>query len=269
MSKRRLMIVEDDHDIQEILGSILVGEGYEIHSAKDGEDALRRLEGIDPHLILLDMNMPKMGGVSFYHKIYDAAQEKPRYPVLFLTGRAEMEKLFRDLHADGFLSKPFQLMDLLREVKRILNDRFGEDVSDQPPVKIAESASKVLIVDGVTKASEKIALRFLNAGYSVDSAASAELAVEKLKSGERFSLILVRLKLPDMPGDMLAYRLKHMPGQGSLPVLIYAPKLSPVDRQLTQEICQRAGIPDPIESDEPDVLLRESAACLPGRDSAQ
>lgn len=268
MPKKRIMVVEDEKDIQDILCSILGGEGYEVFSARNGEEALKRLQEIDPHLILLDMNMPKMGGVSFYHKIYDPAQEKSQYPVLFLTGRAEMEKLFRDLHVDGFLSKPFQVDELLREVRRILDRRFGPELSKGEAAKSSDGPPKILVVDGETASFEKIAVSFLNAGYTVNAASSAAKALEKITSGEGTDLVLIRLNLPDMPGDMLAYRLKLVCGEGSVPMLLYTAELSTFDRQLTREICQRAGIREPVESQDPEILLRECEQLLKGRRSA-
>lgn len=269
MLKKRIMVVEDEKDIQDILCSILGGEGYEVFSARNGEEALKRLPSIDPHLILLDMNMPKMGGISFYHKIFDAEKECAQYPVLFLTGRAEMEKLFRDLHVDGFLSKPFQIDELLREVKRILDRRFGkENSSADEPHKPTASPHKVLVVDGETSSFEKIAISFLNAGYTVNAACNAAKALEIMTSGDGTGLVLIRLNLPDMPGDMLAYRLKLACGDGAVPMLLYTAELLTFDRQLTREICQRAGIREPVESLDPEVLLKESAALLRDRRSA-
>ncbi len=262
------MVVEDEKDILDILCTVLNGEGYEVVSARNGEEALKRLPDLDPHLILLDMNMPKMGGVSFYHRIYDAEKESSRYPVLFLTGRSEMEKLFRDLHVDGFLSKPFQIDELLREVRRILEKRFGQE--SQAGSKAAPAVTgppKVLIVDGDPESFERITLSFLTAGYTVNAVSTAAKALEKATSPEPPDLVLIRLNLPDMPGDMLAYRLK-LAVTGNLPMLLYSAALNAFDRQLTQEICQRAGILDPLETLDPETLLKESAALLNSRRAA-
>lgn len=266
MLKKRILVVEDEKDIVDLLCRLLGSEGYEVFSASNGEEALKRLPVIDPHLILLDMNMPKMGGVSFYHKIYDAERERALYPVLFLTGRSEMEKLFRDLHVDGFLSKPFQIDELLREVKRILDKRFGKAGSAAEPSKsLVSGPPKVLVVDGEPGSFQKIAVSFLNAGYTVNAAGTAAKALEIMTSGDGTDLVLIRLNLPDMPGDMLAYRLKLACGDGAVPMLLYTAELLAVDRQLTSEICQKAGIREPVESLDPEVLLKESAALLKAR----
>ncbi len=266
MSKKRIMVVEDEKDISDILCTVLNGEGYEVVSARNGEEALKRLPDLDPHLILLDMNMPKMGGVSFYHRIYDAEKESSRYPVLFLTGRSEMEKLFRDLHVDGFLSKPFQIDELLHEVKRILEKRFGQESPSELKAAVT-GPPQVLIVDGDPESFERITLSFLTAGYTVNAASTAAKALEKATSSEPPDLVLIRLNLPDMPGDMLAYRLK-LASATHLPMILYTSALNPFDRQLTQEICQRAGIHEPLETLDPETLLKESAALLRSRRAA-
>ncbi|MCM8776356.1 MAG: response regulator, partial [Candidatus Omnitrophica bacterium] len=74
--KKRVLLIDDEEDILEIMKSVLLDEGYEVMTATNGEDGLRQIARSEPHLIVLDMNMPKMGGIAFYHSIYDKELER-------------------------------------------------------------------------------------------------------------------------------------------------------------------------------------------------
>src|SRR3990167_416795 len=134
--KRRILILEDEEDLVEIMKSVLIDEGFEVISANNGEDGLRLVEKSPPDLIVLDINMPKMGGIAFYHKIFDQESQRPQFPVVVVTARANLGDLFRDLNADGFMSKPFKIDDFLREVETIMAKRYGESpiLSSSKPV---------------------------------------------------------------------------------------------------------------------------------------
>ncbi len=120
MGKEKILIIDDEDEIVEFLHELLTGEGYEVFSATNGKDALKCLEKMEPSLIILDLVMPKGGGVSFYHSIARKTDGSSRYPVLILTGHSEYECVFHDLNVDGFMTKPFQFPLLLENVKKIL-----------------------------------------------------------------------------------------------------------------------------------------------------
>jgi len=72
--------------------------------------------------------MPKLGGLGFYQKIC-YGQDQPKYPVLVLTARANMEKLFKELNVDGFMAKPFEIKELIGEVSCIVNKKSAKSPS--------------------------------------------------------------------------------------------------------------------------------------------
>ncbi len=123
MSKEKILIIDDEKEIIDLLNEFLSSEGYDVTSASNGNDALKCLEKIEPDLIILDMVMPKGGGISFYHSIARKTDGSSRYPVLILTGRSEYENVFHDLNIDGFMTKPFQTPELLENIKKILQKR--------------------------------------------------------------------------------------------------------------------------------------------------
>ncbi len=106
---KRIMIVDDERDIVELLKDYFTWNGYEVVTAGDGGEALRRLDGqID--LILLDINMPGMDGMEVCRRIRDLV----RCPILFLTARIEDRDKIQGFQAGGddYIVKPFSIDEL-------------------------------------------------------------------------------------------------------------------------------------------------------------
>jgi two-component system response regulator AdeR len=121
----RVLIVEDEPEIQELIGDLLLLEGYEVHAlgrVPRGLDSIRRLA---PDAIVLDLRLPGLGGVELLRLL--AADRRLRStPVLICSGAADL----RELHAEEFRSlgcevvaKPFQLEQLVEGVRRAVGRR--------------------------------------------------------------------------------------------------------------------------------------------------
>ena len=119
---KTILVIDDDIDLQQLVKIAIKTKGYTIETANNGLEALVKLETVTPDLIILDMNMPKMGGLEFYQRICDQTS-RPKYPVLVLTARANMESLFKDFNVEGFMAKPFEIDELLNNVDTILKKK--------------------------------------------------------------------------------------------------------------------------------------------------
>jgi len=111
---KRILLVEDDADIQEAMYELLVEEGYEVRAANNGAEALEQLAdgAFRPELILLDLMMPVMDG----HAFRDAQLENPRYrdiPVVVISADRNAKEKSIQMQAAAFLAKPVNLDDLL------------------------------------------------------------------------------------------------------------------------------------------------------------
>ena len=115
----RILVVDDDEDIREVMQELLAGEGFEVDVARDGIDALAKLEvETAPPLILLDMMMPRMDGEAFLK----ALRSKPALAnasVVVISGNAAAREKAHNLRTAGCLVKPFELDELLALVRRI------------------------------------------------------------------------------------------------------------------------------------------------------
>jgi DNA-binding response OmpR family regulator len=118
VSGGRILVVDDDRDIRDMIEIVLASDGYEVSTAPDGAAALEALEQSRPDLILLDLRMPVLDGVSFLRRYRE--QPGPHVPVIVLTAAQDVAARGTEIRADGYLDKPFQIGDLLALIGRHL-----------------------------------------------------------------------------------------------------------------------------------------------------
>ena len=115
-----VLVVEDDPSLRELLALILEGEGLEVDTAANGKEALERINSRSPALILLDMSMPVMDGWQFCRELDRRTGPRPR--IVVVTAATDPAKRADEVHADGWLAKPFDRDRLLTLVHRIVDD---------------------------------------------------------------------------------------------------------------------------------------------------
>jgi chemosensory pili system protein ChpA (sensor histidine kinase/response regulator) len=116
-----VLIVDDSLTVRRITSRLLVREGFEVLTARDGVDALELLQTETPDVILLDIEMPRMDGFEFTRTIKDKPATA-RIPIVMITSRtAEKHRNHaRELGVDLYLGKPFQEEELLRHLREML-----------------------------------------------------------------------------------------------------------------------------------------------------
>jgi two-component system, OmpR family, response regulator MprA len=117
----RVLIVEDDVDIADVLRRSLRNEGYEVRTSADGVEALDLAAGFSPDLVVLDLGLPGMDGVEVCRRLRSDGD----VPILMLTARAETEDRVTGLDsgADDYLVKPFERKELLARIRALLRRR--------------------------------------------------------------------------------------------------------------------------------------------------
>lgn len=117
---KTIMVVDDSLSIRQVVSIALKGAGYDVIEACDGEDALQKLTGQKIHLIVSDVNMPKLDGIGLVKKV----KQHPQYkftPIMMLTTESGDSKKQegRDAGAKAWLVKPFQPPALLAAVSKL------------------------------------------------------------------------------------------------------------------------------------------------------
>ncbi|MGA7730673.1 MAG: response regulator [Chloroflexia bacterium] len=113
---RPILVVEDDPEILNTVATILELEGYTVERACNGEEGLRMVERTRPGLVLLDMRMPVLDGWGFVRAL---KQRGIRLPILVMTAAHDARRWASEIDAEGYLAKPFELIDLLNAVENL------------------------------------------------------------------------------------------------------------------------------------------------------
>jgi two-component system chemotaxis response regulator CheY len=118
VAAERILIVDDDESIRQIVRMCLTDEGYQVWEAPNGQVALNRLAEVQPSLILLDLRMPVMDGWEFAQRYSELPG--PHAPIVAFVAALNAEQECANLDAAGVIAKPFDLDDLLRSVRSLL-----------------------------------------------------------------------------------------------------------------------------------------------------
>lgn len=148
-----ILICDDQKDIVSALKIYLKPEGYQLYTAYSGEDALQIVKSNDIHLILLDIMMPGMDGITTASRI----REFSNIPILFLTAKSETEDIVHGLNAgaDDYITKPFVPAEVLARVRSHLRryaqlGRHTEEIPDDVTMGgiVLNDRTKLVTVDG-------------------------------------------------------------------------------------------------------------------------
>jgi two-component system OmpR family response regulator len=130
----RLLVVDDEPNIVELLSASLRFAGFDVATARNGREALARAQEFRPDLVLLDVMMPGTDGFSVVRQMRGQGDH---VPVVFLTARDETEAAVTGLTlgGDDYVTKPFSLDEVIARIRAVLR-RTGHRSADQPPARI-------------------------------------------------------------------------------------------------------------------------------------
>jgi two-component system OmpR family response regulator len=155
MSKGRILVVDDEPGVRDMLTDALKLQGYAVSAAVDGFDAMRLLRESDFDLVVSDINMPKVDGFEMLERIRTIGDSTP---VILLTARGEKADLARGFRtgADDYVTKPFGLEELSLRIEALLRRTRNIDgaVLECGPVRLDEDAHVVTVAGAEVELSQ-------------------------------------------------------------------------------------------------------------------
>jgi CheY-like chemotaxis protein len=174
----KILIVDDEPAIVDILRARLVAAGYEVCSAGDGVEALKKVKSEKPDLIIMDVLMPRMTGFEAMKKIREDPESRG-IPALMISAKGSMKDYFEDITGVEFISKPYDAKVLIGRIEALIGGKGA-----------AQGGPRRLILVGVEDfLVGKIRLLFTSLNYQVMIALSEEDAF-KLAKNQRPDFIL-------------------------------------------------------------------------------
>ena len=133
MGKQKILIVDDDLHIAELISLYMMKDGYETEEVYDGKEALKKAESFQPDLILLDLMLPGMDG----YQVCAEIRKNSRVPIIMLTAKGETfdKVLGLELGADDYIVKPFDPKELVARVKAVLRRYEPKQEEDKNVLK--------------------------------------------------------------------------------------------------------------------------------------
>jgi two-component system OmpR family response regulator len=136
-SEARLLVVEDEPNILELLAASLRYAGFEVITAGGGTEAVQAAQRHRPDLLVLDVMLPDMDGFDVIRRLRGGGD---RIPVVFLTARDGMDDKVRGLTlgGDDYVTKPFSLEEVIARIRAVLRRTRGEGIEPSPRLKFAD-----------------------------------------------------------------------------------------------------------------------------------
>lgn len=150
MPGERILVVEDERSIADLVAEALRRQGYRVETAGDGDQALEVAETTLPDLVILDLMLPKLDGWEVCRRLREEETTR-RIPIIMLTARRDEKDVVAglELGADDYLRKPFSLAELLARVKAHLRARAQDALGDEGiavgPLVLEPKSGEVLL----------------------------------------------------------------------------------------------------------------------------
>lgn len=137
MAREKILVVDDEADILELIRYNLAKEGYRVTCVPNGEEAIRKVRDDEPDLIVLDLMLPGADGLQICRQL-KSRQNTSHVPILILTAKAEDADIVSglELGADDYVTKPFSPRVLLARVRAVLRRNKPEEPEDHTAIKM-------------------------------------------------------------------------------------------------------------------------------------
>ena len=208
---KRILVVDDEKDIAEMISDYLQRTGYQVEIAYDGREAIKKAKEYKPELITLDIMMPELDGFRVMEILKDDPETKT-IPIILvsITSTKDAKNKGFTLGAHDFIPKPIDFNKLISSIDKI--DSILAEI-DEPKVK------KILVVEDESDIAELIYDAINRQGFTPIMAGDGEEAVEKAFN-EKVDIIILDLHLPKLNGFEVIKRLRANEKTKCVPIIV-------------------------------------------------
>jgi len=162
MRKQKILIIDDEPDIRDVLKITLESEGFDVFEAKDGVEGLEKVHRSSPDLVILDYKMPKMDG----HEVCQILKKDillRHMPIIMLTGKGETQDKIKGINAgaDDYLVKPFEPQELVARIKMIVR-RSTRDLDANPLSRLPGNVTIMNELEAIINSDKLFAICYLD-----------------------------------------------------------------------------------------------------------
>lgn len=155
----KILVVEDDPEIRTLIAYFLKKEKYEVEICDNGLDALKILNKFEPNLIVLDLMLPHLDGMSFTDMVRSMPEKYGNPYIIMLTAKTEVEDVLKGLNtgADDYMKKPFDPRELLLRIKKLLgrNEKKNKVILNYKDITIDKDKYSIMENDEERELSKK------------------------------------------------------------------------------------------------------------------
>lgn len=203
--QKTILIVDDEKGFADFMRSLLADKGYQVRVAANGNEALSEIGKNTPDVAILDVSMPKMGGVELYTKI-SSKFGRPQFPVIVLTAIHEITDFFSDAFVDAFMTKPFQVSELMECIEKLLR---------------GETEPVIFLADRECPEATNIAETLDSERFKVVRLGSAESLIKEIRSRHP-DFIIMDVEFANGSLEDLVKKIKQTPEAKHTPLIVYS-----------------------------------------------
>lgn len=228
-NKIKILIVEDEKNLLDVLQIKLIKEGFLVEIATDGEEGLEKIRNFKPNLILLDIVMPKIDGYGVLEKM---KKEKIKIPVIVISNSGqpvEVEKTTELGAVDHLIKTEFSPADVMGVVEKYFNLKNKKEPNLTPIIKLKKKEDKnvksrnikTLLVEDDSFLRELFSKKLTKEGFTVYEAIDGEIALGGIDDVKP-DIVLLDIVLPSLDGFQVLEKIKNNPDPeiAKIPVVI-------------------------------------------------
>ncbi len=220
---KKILIIEDEQILGEIILNKLSSEGYQVFLAHDGELGMQKMTELKPDLVLLDLIMPKKNGIEVLEEMQniDALKNIPVVVISNSGQQSEIERIVRLGVRDYIIKAQFSPDEVIEKVRKYLNQEYKEKGTVNSTSPIGGKKIKILLAEDDQFLSSLVAQRLGKDGYAISNATDGKQVLKVLEENIP-DLILMDILMPEMNGIEVLKTIRSQEKYKDIIIIIFS-----------------------------------------------